>query len=231
MRSLWLPGRAKRKSDHIKKCSKCKVLKSLDQFHRDRTNKDGLQGRCAACTAQMQRTKKWGCTAVSDCECKPCVTDRMTALGLRYCPNCDSWKSFDDFYKRGDGRCQSYCMKCGAEHSNKSRKKRSRERSAEERSFFNLKRRLDRFSLTMDELMDILDSQDWKCVCGDPLEIETMHIDHDHSCCPVKKKSCGRCVRLCLCNFCNLALGMLKDDPNRAIALAAYLIKFRDISR
>lgn len=122
-------------------------------------------------------------------------------------------------------------MKCGAEHSKMSKRKRDRERTPEERSARNLQRRLKRFSLTMDKLIDILDSQDWKCVCGDAIEIETMHIDHDHSCCPVRETSCGRCVRSCLCSFCNLALGMLKDDPNRAIALAAYLIKFRDISR
>lgn len=37
-------------------------------------------------------------------------------------------------------------------------------------------------------------------------------------------KTCGKCVRGVLCNRCNVAEGMLQSDPDRALALAAYML-------
>lgn len=48
-------------------------------------------------------------------------------------------------------------------------------------------------------------------------------VDHNHVCCP-GVKPCGRCRRDTICIPCNVALGMIQDDPKRAYALAAYLI-------
>ena len=49
-------------------------------------------------------------------------------------------------------------------------------------------------------------------------------VDHDHSCCPDRTKSCGKCVRGLLCNHCNVILGFAKDNPDLLIAAAAYLV-------
>lgn len=49
-----------------------------------------------------------------------------------------------------------------------------------------------------------------------------LSIDHDHSCCP-EKKSCGSCIRGILCDICNRAVGLLKDNPDNAIAVAMYI--------
>lgn len=51
-------------------------------------------------------------------------------------------------------------------------------------------------------------------------------VDHDHTCCP-GATSCGACVRGLICHHCNVAAGMLNDDPDRAAALAKYLERFR----
>lgn len=56
-------------------------------------------------------------------------------------------------------------------------------------------------------------------------------VDHDHNCCPSMTSSCGRCVRGFLCVLCNAALGMVKDDPNVAMAMARYLAASRERSR
>jgi hypothetical protein len=50
-------------------------------------------------------------------------------------------------------------------------------------------------------------------------------VDHDHQCCP-GGNSCGLCVRGLVCESCNLAAGMIQDDPGRARSLAAYLDRF-----
>lgn len=42
-------------------------------------------------------------------------------------------------------------------------------------------------------------------ICGG--RSERMHMDHDHSCCPSAKRTCGKCVRGALCHRCNLGLG------------------------
>jgi hypothetical protein len=50
-------------------------------------------------------------------------------------------------------------------------------------------------------------------------------VDHDHTCCPVDKHSCGQCVRGLLCRHCNSAAGLLKDNPESAQRLARYLLQ------
>jgi hypothetical protein len=58
-------------------------------------------------------------------------------------------------------------------------------------------------------------------------------IDHDHRCCPssndrwgahgTKRRICGKCIRGLLCQQCNVALGMVDDDPDRLRALLSYI--------
>ena len=38
-----------------KKCSKCKVVKPFDEFHKDKLNKDGCQNTCKECRKQYQK--------------------------------------------------------------------------------------------------------------------------------------------------------------------------------
>ena len=47
-------------------------------------------------------------------------------------------------------------------------------------------------------------------------------IDHDHTCCP-HAHSCGECVRGILCNHCNQALGLFREDVDRLRAAVLYL--------
>ena len=37
-------------------------------------------------------------------------------------------------------------------------------------------------------------------------EGQLIHVDHDHECCRVKNRSCGKCVRGLLCHGSNIAL-------------------------
>lgn len=66
-------------------------------------------------------------------------------------------------------------------------------------------------------------------ICG--VIADTLHVDHDHKCCPSrsngKTRTCGECVRGFLCGPCNRAIGMMRDDADRLMAAARYLTKAR----
>ena len=57
---------------------------------------------------------------------------------------------------------------------------------------------------------------------------ERITLDHDHSICN-EEKSCEKCVRGALCHKCNTALGLLDDNIDSILSLAAYLISKRDV--
>ncbi len=71
--------------------------------------------------------------------------------------------------------------------------------------------------LTVAERAEILTAQAGLCAaCGDPLK-HGGHQDHDHV---------TGLRRAILCPNCNLALGLLKDSPQRLRALIDYLGRF-----
>lgn len=82
---------------------------------------------------------------------------------------------------------------------------------------------------------DLLVKQGGLCpVCKEPLIItfgslrsgKTVHIDHDHTCCP-GAYSCGKCIRgLLHCN-CNAGIGYLRDDSTICRNAAEYLSSFK----
>lgn len=67
------------------------------------------------------------------------------------------------------------------------------------------------------------DSQDGRCyLCGDPMEADSVDIDHDHSCCP-KGRSCRTCRRGLAHHRCNVIIGWALDDPARLRRIADNL--------
>jgi hypothetical protein len=67
------------------------------------------------------------------------------------------------------------------------------------------------------------ETQGGKCyLCGDDLQRDVpkaVHLDHDHSCCPLAR-SCERCRRGLACQDCNRLIGWAKDDPDRLRRIA-----------
>lgn len=61
-------------------------------------------------------------------------------------------------------------------------------------------------SVDHNDLVLLWDWQDGLCLCGDPIDVDKAHVDHDHACCH-GNHSCGRCVRGVLHRGCNTALG------------------------
>lgn len=81
------------------------------------------------------------------------------------------------------------------------------------------------YKLTPDDYDVLLARQGGGCaICGAaPSDKERLHVDHDHACCPARKRSCGRCVRGLLCNACNHMLGNANDDTDRLRRAIGYL--------
>jgi hypothetical protein len=126
-------------------------------------------------------------------------------LAWKRCWSCEEWLDIDLFTAdrtAGDGR-RSICRAC---HRNRQRQ--------------------SKFGVSLAWVNETLAKQGGRCaICASPSPRgKGWAIDHDHACCPEKATSCGACIRGILCNPCNLALGLMGDNPN-ALRLAAEYIE------
>lgn len=71
------------------------------------------------------------------------------------------------------------------------------------------------YGITEDEYNAFVAKAEGKCVCGN--DLVRPHLDHCHE---------TGVVRGLLCQPCNMALGLLRDDPARLRRLASYVEKF-----
>jgi hypothetical protein len=108
---------------------------------------------------------------------------------------------------------------------------RAREKRTDDPNYFRNYELRRRHQITLKEFEELFEKQGRICaVCNSDdsgeLPPRTWHIDHDHSCCPGRKQTCGKCIRGILCRWCNLTLGNAKDDPDRLRKLAGYLEEY-----
>jgi len=77
--------------------------------------------------------------------------------------------------------------------------------------------RLARYGLTQEMFDQMLVRQGNACgMCREPFKDgRRICIDHDHTCCPQEKRSCGKCVRGLLCVPCNITLGFLESEQKQ----------------
>ena len=61
-------------------------------------------------------------------------------------------------------------------------------------------------------------------ICG---TMESLCLDHDHRCCP-GRRSCGKCIRGCLCARHNRGEGYFKT-VEELLTMAAYLMQFENV--
>jgi hypothetical protein len=95
----------------------------------------------------------------------------------------------------------------------------------------NLKKRLDKFKITIEHYQSLKDTQENRCaICGNfetkkntrnGDKIAELCIDHDHS---------TNKIRELLCRNCNTGIGMFKDDVNLVQTALNYLKKHKDKS-
>jgi hypothetical protein len=158
--------------------------------------------------------------------------DELFAQGLQYCPKCKDRGHFDDFHKnagRKDGLA-SWCKDCITarnkqyrENNKESIAANRKQRLKNDPGFERRQHLKSNYNLTGEQWDAMLESQGGVCaICGTdtPGGVGTWHVDHDHACCPKRKKSCGKCVRGLLCNQCNVHL---PDSFERVLQMMQYL--------
>ncbi|MFD5631595.1 endonuclease VII domain-containing protein [Streptomyces sp. NPDC127072] len=124
--------------------------------------------------------------------------------GRKRCSSCKRWKTIANFYpkaRHADG-LTGYCKRCDRD--------------------MRLRRN---YGIGVEQYGAMLAAQGGGCaICAvTPPEDSSLAVDHDHACCPDRKKSCGSCLRGLLCEDCNRVLGMFRDDPARFQSAIGYL--------
>lgn len=156
----------------------------------------------------------------------------------RRCPPCDRlWRN--GFRRRSGYRppstakAMTLCA-CGAAiptdyrtHGGGSQRRRCADCQLEKQRLKWRRSLCRKHGITVERFEQLLERQNGTCAvpgCSrtDDGRGRSLHIDHDHSCCP-GEHSCGACVRGLLCARHNIGVGYFADDPLDLEAAASYL--------
>lgn len=162
----------------------------------------------------------------------PCVYEkgnpglRLEIVPYAPCSLCsESFPQTEEFFYKHSQKSSGFncwcipCSKKKARESELRRREEDPEGFAAKRQEQGRKQKLAKYGLTPEGYQELLDAQGGACaICGATENTrkgsDNFHVDHDHR--------TGR-VRGLLCHHCNVALGMVDDDPDRLNAMIAYL--------
>lgn len=147
---------------------------------------------------------------------------------LYACRICQVEKSEEDFYKvtrRYKEKVYTYrnkkCKTCALVENREWRLKNDPKIKDQAR-----KATLKTYGLTQQQYDEMYQAQDGKCaICHEPpgqwgVTQRALAVDHDHK--------TGK-VRGLLCDGCNRALGIMRDDPARLMSAVAYLFEHEEL--
>jgi len=188
----------------MKTCRDCGEAKPLSEFPRNAGLPDGHGIYCKGCFALRYRAYREKKAREEGREIKP---KREVPEGYRWCPECQTMKSLEEFPRNRGARGGrgGYCKPC---HNAKG--KATYERLYGSTRDYHLKQR---YGLTSADVEAMIEAQGGTCAtCPGKPE----HVDHDHE---TDK------VRGILCFNCNQALGNVRDSPEVLQNLIDYLAK------
>lgn len=148
------------------------------------------------------------------------------------CSKCLDVFPISNFYTSGLGKIRSTCKQCSNKKRDLIRKLQPTERyliavklrSIKHRTHpdYNDKLRAKKYGMTIEDLKEMIVKQDNKCyICnksGEDNINEKLVIDHCHG---------TNKVRKLLCNYCNTALGQMKDDLIFIDKIKNYIIEHK----
>ena len=190
---------------------------------------------CAYCSKTYQPIKNPRSMFCSN-SCSGSARKGCTPRNLGKIKKCDQCESEYRARKKNSRFCSKAC-KNRAYTPNRTWTAERREqhklwinRDPEKRAAHTEARRAKNFGLTLDELRGVLARGCYAPGCKEGKNgIGTLHIDHDHFCCP-GRKSCGKCVRGALCKTHNVALGFIEQHLLFAIWVTKnpmFILKIR----
>jgi len=204
-----------------KTCSKCLQPKSatLKFFHAYPRNLDGLRGQCKDCHRKIKKT--WNATHPENI-----LADKKRLYAANPEPALRRAKKWQ---QDNPERYKARMGKWYAENGGVLKESMRLDRLANPEKYreYELKKK---FGITLEEFERRLNEQGKKCASCGTTDPKGPHkqwaTDHDHECCPNRKKTCGKCIRGILCNACNIMLGISRDNPETLRQCAAYLERF-----
>ena len=139
---------------------------------------------------------------------------------IKKCSHCKKQKLLDEFNKSKSSKdgLQYVCKSCNIFYYNKNKDKiiqrtKNYSKKSEVKEKNNFRKKEKRYGITKNDFKNMQISQNNKCkICKK--ESFKLHIDHNHQ---TKK------VRGLLCYNCNMAIGLLKENPEIFLNAIKYL--------
>jgi len=152
------------------------------------------------------------------------IVCQVCAAAGKHCSICEKYQSFDKFPKgqgTNRGGVRGYCKPCDRAYRRERYKLKGKTEAELRRG---LVARYKQYNLTPADYQLMYDAQGGLCAsCGLPPgersgKVLRLSVDHNHT--------TGE-VRELLCGPCNVALGNLRDDPERIRKLLVYAEKWQ----
>lgn len=219
----------------MKKCWKCQSTKSLEDFSKNKTKKDGLMDECKSCRKEQDRLLRQRKKEKN-------ILDQPEARGVQKCSRCQEEKSLTEF-TRDNSRASGFqhrCKPCQKEYHAEWRARSEKYQQYQEnyyqenREYINERNRAyyyrnkewllplmnqrrfeKKYNITKEEALNILAEQDGCAIChtDDPGR-NGWCVDHNHD--------TGE-VRGILCGKCNTGIAFLGDNVEGVSRAISYL--------
>lgn len=191
----------------LKRCSRCRQQKPLDDFNRNARSRDGRFSYCRDCHRDYEHERASSRGVVR-------VRRRERVPGKKWCPDCQDYLDFAAFgrNKGANDGLTGYCRI----HQN-ARVTASVKRLHGSNRHYHFARRYGVSAADVDHMIE--QQQGLRAICRRELDAKA-HVDHDHT---------TKSVRAVLCFNCNGGLGQFGDDPQRLRAAATYVERHRGV--
>lgn len=197
----------------MKTCAKCKLNLPIESFGINRIMTDGFTPDCKNCLKNRKNELKEKRLFL---ELNPHLKVKE---GHKVCTSCKIEKPFSEYHSRvviGIIKYRAQCKKCRGKDSWERIKQKFPDNYDVVDRVWKLQRR--GVDITQEQYVDLICNSNGLCeICNNPNTSNvkgTLSVDHDHK--------TGK-VRGLLCDNCNRAIGLLKDNSDLLIKAAEYI--------